>query len=64
MVYNSGKVDMQALSIRLPQEIYEWLKEKAERENRSLNGQVNHLLRQLKGQEERDGLSQKRSGND
>jgi len=51
---------MQALSIRLPEEIYEWLKEKAERENRSLNGQVNHLLRQLKEREEEVDLSAKR----
>jgi len=51
---------MQALSIRLPEEIYEWLKEKAERENRSLNGQVNHLLRQQMVREEEVDLSAKR----
>ena len=50
---------MNALSIRLPEEIYEWLKEKAKKENRSLNGQINHLLWQLKQQEERDDLSAK-----
>ena len=37
--------------------MYQWLKEKAEKENRSLNGQVNHLLGQLKQQEEQNGLS-------
>lgn len=65
MVYNGGKVTMYALSIRLPKEIYDWLKTKAENEGRSLNGQVNYLLRQLRQQEEsNDDLSTGRTGDD
>lgn len=55
---------MHSLSIRLPEEIYQWVKEKAEKENRSLNGQINYLLGQLKRQEEQDDLSTERSGDD
>jgi hypothetical protein len=53
---------MFSLSIRLPEEMYQWIKEKAEKENRSLNGQINYLLGQLKRQEERDDLSTERRG--
>jgi len=55
---------MHSLSIRLPEEMFQWIKEKAEKENRSLNGQINHLLGQLKRQEESNDLSQKRGGDD
>ena len=51
-------------SIRLPEEMHRWLKEKAKRDRRSMNQEVIHLLEQLKRQEEQHGLSTERSGND
>lgn len=53
---------MQQFSIRVPEEMYLWLKEKAERESRSLNGQVNHLLWQLMEQEKQNDLSTNERG--
>ena len=51
-------------SIRLPEEMHQWLKEKAKKDRRSMNQEVIHLLEQLKRQEEQHGLSTERSGND
>lgn len=39
-----GRGNMIALSVRLAEQMYEALKEKAEEEQRSLNGQINYML--------------------
>ena len=51
-------------SIRLPEEMHQWLKEKAKKDRRSMNQEVIHLLEQLRQQEEHDDLSTDRSRDD
>lgn len=47
------KDNMKAFSIRVSQEIYEWVVKNAEREHRSLNAQVAvELERQMKAQQD------------
>lgn len=51
-------------SIRLPEEMHRWLKEKAKQDRRSMNQELIHLLEQLKKQEEQHGLSTERETDD
>jgi predicted HicB family RNase H-like nuclease len=45
-------------SIRLPEEMHRWLKEKAEKDRRSMNQELIYLLEQLKEREKQDDLSE------
>jgi hypothetical protein len=38
----------QPISVRIPIEIYEWIREAAAANDRSINGQIVHLLRQAR----------------
>lgn len=40
----------QPISVRIPIEIYEWIQSAAAANDRSINGQIVHLLRQAKTQ--------------
>ena len=44
---------MTRFQVRLDPEIHAWLEELARREDRSINQQINHMLRRLKQEQER-----------
>lgn len=46
MVYTGGMNDDVRITLRLPADLYKALIDAAERETRSLNGQIVHCLRQ------------------
>lgn len=46
VLHNGGMVNEVKISIRLPSELHQALADQARNENRSLNGQIVHLLQQ------------------